>query len=195
MQLSLVLSQEINRGAFATLFEISPDAVVKLFRKKHLGNLDRPHDPNVAECIVRAVWDCECTAYEILKSYPLERPLVDHCLNRVRVTDVIDSNGRSIANDYHLDCGYSMSRIDGRPIKWRDLANTALSHQAAEIKCRWSSLGILHLSDAGVLGDTSINSIIDFATANMFEELEQYWHEHGVLPPVAIQAWGVQMRD
>jgi len=193
--LSLVLSQEFNRGAFATLFEISPDAVVKLFRKKDLGNLDRPHDPNASECIVRAVWDCECTAYEILKNNPLERPLVDHYLNRVRATDVIGSNGRSIANDYHLDCGYSMSRIEGRPIKWGDLANTALSQQATEIACRWASLGILHLSDAGVFGDTTIKSIIDFATANKFEELEQYWYEHGVLPPVAIQAWGVRMRD
>lgn len=187
--MSLVLNREINRGAFATLFAVSPDVVVKLFRKKQLGNLDRPHDPKVAECIVRAAWDCECTAYEILKEDPLERPLVDHYLHRVQATDVIDSNGQSVALDYHLDCGYSMSRIAGESTKWGEL-NPALRVQANEITCRWARLGIRHMSDASVFGDTTINSIIDFATADKFAELEQYWHEHGDLPPEATQMWG-----
>lgn len=189
-----MLNREINRGAFATIFEVSPDVVVKLFRKKYLGNLDRPHDPKVAECIVRAVWHCECTAYEILKEDPLERPFVDHYLNRVQATDVIDSNGDSVAFDYHLDFGYSMCRIEGEPAKWRRL-NPALSVQATEIACRWARLGILHLSDASVFGDATIKSIIDFATSDKFDELEQYWHEHGDLSPMAIQTWGLSKTD
>lgn len=192
--MSLVLNREINRGAFATIFEVSPYVVVKLFRKKHLGNLDRHHDPKAAECIVRAVWDCECRAYEILKEDPLERPLVDHYLHRVQATDVIDSNGHSVAFDYHLDLGYSMRRIEGEPTKWRKL-NPVLSVQATEIACRWARLGILHISDASVFGDAAIKSIIDFATADKFDELEQNWHEYGDLPPMAIQTWGLSKTD
>lgn len=188
--MSLVLSREINRGAFATLFEVSSDVVVKLFRKKHLGNLDRPHDPRVAECIVRAVWDCECTAYEILKEDPYECQFVDHYLNRVQAADVIDSNGQTVALDYHLDCGYSMRRIAGEPTKWGVL-KPALKLQATDMACRWAKLGIRHLSDASVFGDRTIKSIIDFATADKFDELEQYWHKHGDLPPIAIQTWGL----
>jgi hypothetical protein len=187
---SLVLNREINRGAFATLFEVSSDVVVKLFRKKHLGNLDRPHDPRVAECIVRAVWDCECMAYEILKENPYECQFVDHYLNRVQAADVIDSNGQTIALDYHLDCGYSMRRIVGEPTKWGVL-KPALKLQATDMACRWAKLGIRHLSDASVFGDRTIKSIIDFATADKFDELERYWHEHGDLPPKAIHTWGL----
>ena len=188
--MSLLLNREVNRGSFATLFEISPDVVVKLFRKKHLGNLDRPHDPIVAECIVRAVWDCECMTYEILKEDPLECSLVDHYLSRVEVTDVIDSNGQSIALDYHLDCGYSMRRIKGEPTKWREL-KPALNVQATEMACRWKRLGIFHLRDASIFGEITVNSIIDFATADKYDELEQYWHKHGDLPLIAIQTWGL----
>jgi hypothetical protein len=186
---SLVLNHELNRGAFATLFAVSPDVVVKLFRKKQLGNLDRPHDPKVAECIVRAVWDCECKAYEILKEDPLECPLVDHYLNRVQATDVIDSKGQSVALDYHLDCGYSMSHIAGESTEWGEL-NPTLRVQANEIAHRWARLGIRHMNDASVFVDTTIKSIIDFATADKFDELEEYWHEHGDLPPEATRMWG-----
>lgn len=192
--MTLVLNRELNRGAFATLFEISPDVVVKLFRKKYLDNLDRPHDPKVAECIVRAAYDCECKAYEILKEDPLERPLVDHYLTRVKATDVIDSNGQSVAFDYHLDCAYSMRQIKGEPIKWGEL-KPALSVQAMEIACRWKRLGVHHLSDASVFGELTIASIIDFATADKYDELEQYWDEHGDLPPMAFQTWGLSMTE
>lgn len=192
--MSLVLNREVNRGAFATIFEVSPDVVVKLFRKKHLGNLERAHDSKVSECIVRAIWDSECTAYEILNEDLLEYPFVDHYINRVQAADVIDSNGQSVALDYHLDCGYSMRRIDGEPTKWGKL-RPALRVQATEMACRWARLGVLHLSDASVFGDTTIKSIIDFATEDKFDELEQYWHKHGDLPPMAIQTWGLSKTD
>lgn len=190
--MSLVLNCEVSRGAFATLFELSPDVVVKLFRKKYLGNLDRPHDPRVAECIVRAVWDCECRAYEILKENALECQFVDHYINRVKATDVIDSNGQSAAFEYHLDCGYSMRRIEGVPTKWGDL-QPALSLQAMEMAWRWKKLGVHHLSDASVFGEITIKSIIDFATEDNYDQLEQYWHEHGDLPPMAFQTLGQSM--
>ena len=119
---------------------------------------------------------------------------MDHYINRVKAADVIDPNGQSVACDYHLDRGYSMRRIEGVPTKWGEL-EPAHSVQAMEMARRWKRLGVHHLSDASCFGEKTIESIIDFATSDKYDQLEQYWREHGDLPPMAFQTWGLSMTE
>jgi hypothetical protein len=186
---AIVLSRKVNFGAFADVFELLPNKVVKLFRRLPLACVDRAYDAQAAECIVRAVWDSECLAYELALSDPRERQFVEQYLQRVRVADVISAGGQSAATSYHLDCAYVMRHMAGRPTKWGQL-ESSLRGQAIELEKRWTRLGIRHFTDAGVFGDGAIESVIDFAMADRFQALESEWHQQGRLPAEAIQRWG-----
>jgi hypothetical protein len=179
----------VNCGAFADIFKVSSDTVVKLFKRKSLADPpDGPaNDPNAAECAVRATWDSECSAYETIVLADLN--LVAHYLGRVRVQEVKSSAGTSKGASYCLDCAYLMRLIPGNPTKWGDLSGS-MRRQAAVLQQRWAQLGVCHLDDAGVFGDQSIEAVIDFALEDVFDRLQFAFRTDGRLPQEAIDRWG-----
>lgn len=161
----------LSEGAFADVFVgESNDRVLKIFASP--THVKKRHPPN-DEKRRRDTFESECAAYEIAASQTELSRHVPTFYGRVPVTDVIGRDGKSVKDQYLLDCCYEMERVFGDPpVKIGACPDDFYPHIAAA-RTTFISAGIYHIGDSSVFfaDDAERFIVIDFAT----REYELMW--------------------
>lgn len=186
----LSLGDRIGAGAFADVFRLSESAVLKLLRRMQVIE-DPIEDPMDHETVIRAVWDAECTAHEIVASRPgLGRHLVPF-FGRVAVSDVVDARGQSRGSDYVLDCGMQLAWLSGSEEKVGNLQAHPLFSRIDAYLDELNESGINAPWDSSVFipGLESDFTVIDVGTWEALAELSAVLADVGRLPESARSKW------
>jgi len=145
------LPHQYDEGAYAYVFFSPPGRATKIFKRRQPSESGH----------VREVFESEVSAYEIASSVPALQRLTPAYYGKVAVRDVLDGQGRSIANLLFLDYAYQMDFVSGPfhkigcmlPACYETLEGSFRTH------------GIFHTKDASVVLDETSNvlCVIDFA--------------------------------
>ena len=164
----LRLAQRIDTGAYSEVFRSADgERLFKLFiNGKHPSNVSQGLTHPDHDGQRRRTFAAECEAYEIAMSHPRIRRHVPQFYGRVEVNDVVDQRGNSVANDYLLDCCYSLEYVSGNERKLGVYVGGEHPQHLAELLKDMDAAGIGYLLDASVLmpEDSESFQIIDFAT-------------------------------
>jgi hypothetical protein len=181
-----------SNGAFGDVFAFGPDRAIKVLRKVKVteGPVSLESDHWV---VLTAVWDAECSAYELLRTNPELSLYVPGNFARVQVDRIIDEDGRSLSEKYLLSCAFSMDRISGQAQKLGELYGTPGFDAIDAIVDRMISAGVKTVPDGSVFipGKNAAFTIIDFGTWEAFGELSEILARTGRLPDHVRRRWAL----
>ncbi|MGA8870285.1 MAG: hypothetical protein WB460_04055 [Candidatus Acidiferrales bacterium] len=161
-RIMLDINDTIDRGVYADIFRVSEGPLVyKLF-------IGFRHDTTVSQGLTdpeddhrrRKTFESECRAYEIAAQDAFLRGHIPGSFRRCEIADVVE-DGKSVAADYLLACGYAMDYIEGFAAKLRTVGHLAHIREAEQAFHR---AGIAHTSDASIFiaDDPEKFTFIDF---------------------------------
>jgi hypothetical protein len=134
-------------GAYGAVFFSADGRATKVFKRRN----------DDTQSHTRNVFESEVAAYKIAVENNDLVKLVPKFYGCVSVTQILDSTGQDISNEYELDYAYQMERVNGDFQK-----HGCYSTPVGEL---FYSVGIKHLSDTSLIYDDHENIIcvIDFA--------------------------------
>ena len=142
--------------------------------------------------VLRAVWDTECEAFEIVGRDPKLAQFMPDGFRRLNVAAVYDTSGQEISERFLLDCAYRMARIAGNDVKIGGVLEK--KSPMAEVLGRFERAGVKHLWDGSVFipGKDAYFTFIDIASDDVINVLTPILSATGKLPEWARQRWGSQ---
>jgi hypothetical protein len=178
-------------GNFGDVFALGSDRAVKVLRR--LKVTERPVEREDDHWVVlRALWDAECSAYELLRKDPELAAYIPDNFARVTVDDIVREDGASIADNYLLDCAFVMDRIFGHAEKLAHLYGTPAFDPIDQIVDKMIDAGVRSAADGSVFvpGKNAPFTIIDIATWEAIAELSDVLAKTGRLPEHVRARWG-----
>jgi len=191
----LHLADRFDTGAFADLFSPPGEKrAYKLFKRRDQNGLPDPHQKD-HELMRRAICDSEIAAYRLLQSHPHLAHHAPQFFGHAPVTDVLDSEGRSIKDDYLLDCCYCMSHIQGRAEKVSG-GREKLPHAASLLR-EFEQVGISYVRDCSAffLCDPVHICLIDFGIEDRHGQLSEEIAMNGKLSEKQMARWSRPLGD
>jgi hypothetical protein len=159
----LQLTRRINGGAYSDIFRSEDkQRVFKLFiSDNHRTNTCQSLKPDVE--LIRRTFQSECWAYGLAHQHSYLTKHVPAFYGTVPVVDIIDSNGKSLSNQYLLDFCYSLAFVHGPAEKLSAYLGT--SAHVDELARAFNEKGIRYFRDASVFNpnDGETFKVIDFA--------------------------------
>jgi hypothetical protein len=181
----------IAKGAFGDIFSSEDNTIIKLFRRQQVTH-NSTEDASDHDVVLRAVWDAECAAYEMLAGRSELARYTPRYFGRLRISDVLNESGESVGEEYLLDCAYRLQRVPGRDVKVGWLQGEAIFPKVDAFLDLLNEIGIRHPYDSSVFvpGVETEFTVIDVATWDAMAELTDPLVLHGRLPNHVRARWG-----
>jgi hypothetical protein len=190
------MQEFVARGAFGDVFR-REDRAIKVFRwpKDMTGN--RTADLRLVDRS-RRVFRAERDGFLITSRSPTLRTHTPDFFGPVRIADIVDERGRSLAPFYLLDCAYSMSFVEGTAQDVLPACYQSYPHVATFI-AEMNAMGVGRTDDmiGWCLDNPSHFVLPDFATydAAYLADLETESMGEWISVPASPEPHGTHERD